>query len=412
MKTGTLLSTILDLAEGMIVSGADTWQVEEAVRALMDTYCFKTSNVLVMSNCIYATAKTWDGRAYTEVRRIDGVSRDLDKLDRLFSLLREVHEKPVGMDKLAQKVNEILESPGNPPWRTMIGGAVAAGSFTLFFNGGILDAIASMLTTVIVITICKYAIQRQKNKLTPNTFAAFAMEAIIIALVLLGLCGKPGSVTLGGTMLLISSLGLTNGFKDLLHGDALSGLMDTANSIVGALGIAIGISLAMLTMPGSEQVHMEIMPLAESPAMQVLFIVVACVGFTMVFGARGRSIVYSAIGGGVTWIIYMMVYAYTGSVFESTFAGAIFVAAYAYIISRLTRIPETVFFTICVVPLLPGSYLYYTALGAVSRDLEMLASQGSLLFITCISISIGFLFVDVAHIYIDSIRRIIEGNKS
>lgn len=408
MKAESLLSTILDIGKGMIANGADTWEVEEAVRDLLDTYCFKSNDVLVMSSCIYATVHTWDGRKYTEVRRIDSVGRDLYRLQQLLSLVREVRKKPVGLDKLAERVDEILESPADPPWKTILGGAVAAGSFALFFNGDLYDAVAAAFVTAVVMIICKYAISRHKNRLTPNTFAAFAMELIIMALVWLGLCNNPGSVTLGGTMLLISSLGLTNGFKDLLHGDALSGLMDTANSIIGALGIAVGIILAMLLMPENGERHMEVMPLAESAALQVLFIVVACLGFTLVFRAKGMSVVYTAIGGGITWVIYMLVYDHSESVFEATFAGAVFVAAYAYILCRLTSIPETVFLTICVIPLLPGSYLYYSALGAVARNPEIFGSQGRYLIATCISISIGFLAVDVVHIYINMFRRLLK----
>ena len=45
-KAGILLSTILDLAKAMIVTGADTWQVEEAICDLFDTYCSRRTTFL------------------------------------------------------------------------------------------------------------------------------------------------------------------------------------------------------------------------------------------------------------------------------------------------------------------------------------------------------------------------------
>ena len=331
---------------------------------------------------------------------------------RLCTLAREVCVQPVGMNSLEESVSEILESPGNSIWRNLFGGAVAAGSFALFFNGNLFDALSAAFVTLVVINICKYAINRQKNKLTPNTFAAFAMEAIIIVMAWLGLCHSIGSVTLGGTMLLISSLGLTNGFKDILHGDVLSGMMDTANAIIGALGIAIGIMLAMFLLIGTEQTEVEIMPLADDPVLGTLFCITACAGFAVMFGARGKAIAFAAAGGGITWIVYLLFYDISdGSLFEATFAGAIFVAAYSYIICRWTRIPETVFLTICVIPLLPGSFLYYTAVGAVIKNHAMFSSQGKDLILICLSISIGFVFVDVVHIYINMFRRIAKEHR-
>ena len=69
MKAGKLIGTILDIGKGMIANGANTWQVEEALLSLLDTYCFLENDLLVMSNCIYATVHTCDNRTYTEVNR-------------------------------------------------------------------------------------------------------------------------------------------------------------------------------------------------------------------------------------------------------------------------------------------------------------------------------------------------------
>ena len=51
---------------------------------------------------------------------------------------------------------------------------------------------------------------------------------------------------IGIVMLLISGLGTTNGFRELLQRDFISGSINILNSILGATGIALGIALAML----------------------------------------------------------------------------------------------------------------------------------------------------------------------
>ena len=409
MKAGKLLSTILDIGKGMIANGANTWQVEEALLGILDTYCFIENDLLVMSNCIYATVHTCDNRTYTEVKRIRGSGHDLDKLNRLFSLARDVCEKPLGMDTLKERVDEILKSPGNTIWRSLLGDTLAAASFTLFFNGDIIDAIWAALIISLVTIIYRSALNRQKNKLTPAATAAFVMETLIILVIWLKLCHNPDSITLGGTMLLISSLGITNGFRDFLHGDALSGLMDTVNAIIGALGIAVGIMIALVFFAGTEPVALEITPLAASPVLQTVFITAACASFAVSFGARGRSIVFAAAGGGITWIIYLLVYEATGgSLLRATFAGAIFAAAYSYYICRKTHIPETVFLTVCVIALLPGSNLYYVALGAVSNSKDVFFSQGGQLLTICIGISVGLVFVDTAIVYLGMFQKSIR----
>ena len=128
-SAGNLLSAILDLGKAMITCGGEVWRVEETLGMMFDTYCFKEYDIIVMSNGIHATAKTWDGRIYTQVRQLEGTSYDLDKLERLFSLANEIEEKPLGVDHLKERLYEILESPGIPLWRGLIGSIIAACGF-------------------------------------------------------------------------------------------------------------------------------------------------------------------------------------------------------------------------------------------------------------------------------------------
>ena len=51
---------------------------------------------------------------------------------------------------------------------------------------------------------------------------------------------------IGIVMLLISGLSTTNGIREILQKDYISGFINIMNSILGAAGIAVGTALAML----------------------------------------------------------------------------------------------------------------------------------------------------------------------
>lgn len=239
-SAGSLLSAILDLGKAMITCGGEIWRVEETLGMMLETYCFKEYDILVMSNGLHATAKTWDGRIYTQVRQLEGTSYDLDKLERLFSLANEIEEKPLGVDHLKERLYEILESPGIPLWRGLIGSIIAACGFCVFYGGDLNDVIVAAFTALIVYTLGKHSMKLLHNILTSNTVSAFAMELIILLMVQTGVAHHPGPITIATMLLLISGLGFTSGFKDLIHGDVLSGIIDSTYSILGATGIAIG----------------------------------------------------------------------------------------------------------------------------------------------------------------------------
>ena len=55
---------------------------------------------------------------------------------------------------------------------------------------------------------------------------------------------------IGIVMLLISGLSTTNGIREVLQRDFISGSINIMNSILGAAGIACGTALAMLLLDG------------------------------------------------------------------------------------------------------------------------------------------------------------------
>ena len=91
----------------------------------------------------------------------------------------------------------------------------------------------------------------------------------------------------------------------------------------------------------------------------------------------------------------MIVFAVWPSNFGATMAGAVFVAAYAFIMSRINKAPATIFLTASAFPLIPGPNLYYMMYGWVSADQAMARSETGILLETCLAIALGFLIVDV-----------------
>ena len=399
-SAGNLLGAILDLGKAMITFGGEIWRVEETLGMLFDTYCFKKYDILVMSNGLHATAQTWDGRVYTQVRHLNGTHYDLNKLEKLFSLAAELQEKPLGVDRLRVKIDEILDSPGIPVKKALAGTIIAACSFCVFYDGDINDVFVVAITAVIVYYVSTNSMKLLRNTLTANTFSALVMEAVILIMTHIGVAHNPGPITIACILLLVSGLGITSGFKDLIHGDVLSGIIDTTFSVLGAIGIALGITIAMFLMPGVE-INNNVQPAIGDYLIELISCTVGCTGFAMVFGAKGRTLIYSAVGAAVTWIIFFLLYNDSiDGVFGATLAGAAFVALYSLVLERLIRIPAIVIMTACIIPLIPGSNLYYTVLGAIVHDYDLFHTQGRILLLICIGISIGFIMVDVAQKYL------------
>ena len=85
-------------------------------------------------------------------------------------------------------------------------------------------------------------------------------------------------------------------------------------------------------------------------------------------------------------------------------AGSSFVAAYAFVMSRVHRAPATIFLTTSIMPVIPGATLFYMMHGMVQADYGMAKQQALLLGQTCMVIAFGFLIVEIATRYL-SVRK-------
>ena len=135
--------------------------------------------------------------------------------------------------------------------------------------------------------------------------------------------------------------------------------------------------------------------LNPSVPIQLISCTVACTGFALWFKIKGRQVFYSSIGAFCTWAIYMVAFEIWPSNFIATMAGGIFVAAYAFVMSRVNKAPATIFLTASAFPLIPGPNLYYMMYGWVSGDNLMARQETGILLETCLAIALGFLIVDV-----------------
>ena len=235
--------------------------------------------------------------------------------------------------------------------------------------------------------------KRESNLLVYNMILAFLSEMIILAAIRLGIGSHPDRVMIGIVMLLISGLGVTNGIRDVLQRDFISGALHIMNSMLGAAGIAFGIALAIMILDGAAS---EGFMLNHNIPIQLISCTVACIGFALWFKIRGRQVLYSGIGAFFTWGIYIVVYDLRPSNFLATLVAAVFVAFYAFFMSRINKAPSTIFLTASVFPLIPGPNLYYMRYGCVSKDINLAFGEMMVLFATCLAIAFGFIIVDVA----------------
>lgn len=127
---------------------------------------------------------------------------------------------------------------------------------------------------------------------------------------------------------------------------------------------------------------------------QLIMAFLGSAGFSMLFRLRRELFLPACFGGMLGWGVYLIG---TGliwdGIFMPTFAASAFAAVYSEQLAIRLRVPATVLFIPAVVPLIPGSCLYYTMSYAVRKEWEQAGAYWYLTIQYALGIAIGMSLV-------------------
>lgn len=127
--------------------------------------------------------------------------------------------------------------------------------------------------------------------------------------------------------------------------------------------------------------------------LQLIMAFIGSLGFSLLLRVRRALWLAGSLGGILCWGCYLLVYFYTDHIFASGLMASAFAAIYSEIFARWKKAPTLLFVIPSVVPLIPGSSLYYTMSAVVSGNAEEVSKYGSLTLQYALSIAAGISIV-------------------
>lgn len=124
---------------------------------------------------------------------------------------------------------------------------------------------------------------------------------------------------------------------------------------------------------------------------QLIFSFFATIGFAIYFSAPINSIFVTGLSGGLSWILYYVIFHSFNNKVLGTFLASFVVGVLGERLAIQFKKPATVFITPGIVSLVPGAGMYYTMSYLVERDFPMAATTGSETFLVAAAIAIGII---------------------
>jgi len=114
-------------------------------------------------------------------------------------------------------------------------------------------------------------------------------------------------------------------------------------------------------------------------------------GFAMLNNIRGIKLLYAAIGGMLAWSLNLLLGQWLHNEVSQYFITAIFITIYAEICARIKKTPTTTFLITGIIPLVPGSALYYSMSYAVNGLWDKFLSNSIYTVTLAVALAIGIM---------------------
>lgn len=141
---------------------------------------------------------------------------------------------------------------------------------------------------------------------------------------------------------------------------------------------------------------------------QIITAFIGSLGFGMVFNVRYRHLIPAALSGMFTWMVYLATAKITGTIFLPSMLASAFAAMYGEILARIRKTPANQFLIIGLIPLVPGSTLYYMMSYAVQGDWVRSRWYGTQTVRYALGIAVG---ISLVWAFWDMVKRITERMK-
>ena len=369
------LHIFLDMGDALLNSGAEIFRVEDTLNR-MGYACGATHmNVFVITSSIVITMEFPGDGARTQTRRIhEGGGNDFTKLEQLNDLSRRFCSRPVSAGELRKEFERINAEKPKPFWK-LLGSVLAASSFALFYGGTISDAIAAGIAGILIWGLQKYLRPVCMNEVTFQFVASFLTGCAICGFALLCPFLHMDKIMIGDIMLLIPGLMSTNAIRDVLRDHP----SDRRFAPCCGAGPWIYGRYYSVWEAGT----------LTTTVIQLITGAIGSVAFGLLFHMKTKYLSLAAAGGFFSWLVFLFGKGLWGNVFLPALLAGFIVDVYAEILARVCKETSTSFFVTSVIPLIPGSTLYYCMSSIVEGNTIQALEYGRDTFLFAFGIAAG-----------------------
>jgi uncharacterized membrane protein YjjP (DUF1212 family) len=241
-----ILMIALKAGEIMLISGSEIYRVEDTVTRICKAYGIPYAEVFVTTTGIFISLDSGgEKKPYTIIKRIRGVSVDLEKISLVNNFSRKLNMAPIPFDEANIILDDILKREKFTFPLQILGGALIASFFTLMLGAGYKEFLSSFFIGMSAYTFAHFLDKFQFNLFLRNFTVCVLIALSALVFTSTGLAHEIDSIIVGSLMIFLPGLAFTNAMRDSLSGDLLSGGARALEAVLVAISIAFGVGVTL-----------------------------------------------------------------------------------------------------------------------------------------------------------------------
>lgn len=391
MNYTVLMDLVSAIASKLATSGAETYRVEESVKRICAAYGLD-ARVYAIPHSLFITIMIPGQQPLTQLCRMEHLGTDLEAVEHYSNLSRKIcAEKPHWEEALRwlEESNKTQKHYSLPV--DLLGHILVASGFCLFFGGSGMDALCAGLCGLLLGFLTRWL--GTTNVFFQKIISAFLMALLAYGCSMLGLTDNVDTAVIGALMLLVPGILFTNALRDIIFGDTNSGINRVVEVLLIAAAISLGTAAAWNLSSSLWGAAVNSPVISYGPFLQCVFSVFASYGFVLIFNIHGFGSFLCALGGGITWAAFCVVQALGGQDLLCYFLATVVAAIFAEIMARVRKYPAISYLISCLLPLIPGSGIYYAAQQAMAGNSDGFVRYASRTLAIAGCMAVGILLV-------------------
>jgi len=231
------------LSAGMILAnGGETYRAEETAGRIGQAFDCEMDIIALPTGLTMTVAR--GGESASSIARVGSRTVDLTRLEAVNAVSRALAAHTMTLDEALSSLKNIAAIKTPDGWRSVLASGGSAGMFAVMFGGGWFEFLVAGLVSAVIQALL-LVLPDQGGAPLGCLLGGFLAAAL--GLTAATLCGR-GNVSLIVVSIImpqLPGLAFTNGIRDSMHGDMVSGVARVTDAVMRAAVLAGGAGIAI-----------------------------------------------------------------------------------------------------------------------------------------------------------------------